>query len=163
MLSNNKPLDNKRWETFAQAKARGMSNRAAYKEAYPTASTKTADNNGSKLWNNAEVRRRCEEIQRTGADQAAEACAEKLIDATKTAQNAADIIESAAIALAQIISGERKDITVDKDSKGNIIRTRETQSTTAVIQAIKLLNDMYGDHTEPIRIELVGGAEDLAD
>lgn len=159
----NKPLENKKWETFAQAKAKGMSNRAAYQQAYTDSSDRNAENKGYLLMKKDEVRARVDEIQRAGADQAAEECAEKLIDATKTAKNTADILESAAIALAEIITGERKDRTVDKDAQGNIIRIRETQSTAAVIQAIKLLNDMYGDHAEPIRIELVGDADDMAD
>lgn len=64
-------LKNPRWEAFAQALAKGLSQRKAYREAYPKSvkwKDKTVDNKAYELTKNGEVMRRYEELKDKAAD-----------------------------------------------------------------------------------------------
>ena len=63
-------LDNPKWETFAQARAEGCSQRVAYKKAFPNSEKwkdKTVDNRASELWGVREIRGRYEELKEQAA------------------------------------------------------------------------------------------------
>lgn len=63
-------LDNPKWEAYAQARAEGLSQRKAYKKAYPefNGTDGTADNKGCELWKIHEIRVRYEELKARAAD-----------------------------------------------------------------------------------------------
>ena len=63
-------LDNPKWETFAQAREEGCSQRVAYKKAFPNSEKwkdKTVDNRASELWGVREIRGRYEELKEQAA------------------------------------------------------------------------------------------------
>lgn len=66
-------LDNPHWEEYAQARAAGMSQRKAYRKAYPSAEKwkdATVDNKAYALEKRGEVLARYEELKETAANAA---------------------------------------------------------------------------------------------
>lgn len=66
-------LDNARYEKFVQCIAQGMSQRKAYREAFPQSGRwkdATVDNNASKLYKNDKILTRYREIQEEAKDKA---------------------------------------------------------------------------------------------
>lgn len=120
-------------ERFVQGLVKGMSQREAYKDAYPGSEKwkpVSVDNKASKLFNRAEVKTRYEELMSAAAEQTGD-------DAVSMR---AFIIET----YKKIASGEICEESIEEDAEGNITKKRKTVRPNDVNNAIAKLAEYYG-------------------
>lgn len=153
------------WEKFIRAYVKnGGNGRAAYKAAYPNATEASAAQGASRLLKNVKVQSRYEELTRKAAAKAVKVVAEQQIESAQADDYAATLLAEAIETIRKIHTGEICDEQQELDENGEWRTTKRTSRAADRQRAAEKLIDMYGDgKTEPIRIELVGGAEDLAD
>lgn len=103
-------------------------------------------------------------MTRKAANKVVKEVAEKQIESAQADDYAATLLAEAIETIRKIHTGEICDEQQEMDESGNWKVTRRTSRAADRQRAAEKLIDMYGEtKAEPIKIELVGGAEDFAD
>lgn len=153
------------WEKFIREYVRnGGNGRAAYKAAYPNASDHTADARASALLKRDKVRIRYEELTRKAANKVVKEVADKQIESAQADDYAATLLAEAIETIRKIHTGEICDEQQELGEDGEWKVTRRTSRAADRQRAAEKIIEMYGGATNnTVRVELIGGAEDLAD
>lgn len=137
-------------EKFVQNLVKGMSQREAYRDAYPddTSSDKTIDEHACRLFNDDKIMTRYKELQDKLANKAIMSAEERMILLTSIAQG----IE------------KEKDKVVTPS--GKVVEVEKESNLTTRMKALDILNKMSGEYIQKIQAEVDGDIDiniELAD
>lgn len=143
--------------------ANGGNATAAYETVYKCKHS-TAKTNGRKLLSNADVALTIDSLTKKAAAKVTKAAADQQIESAQADDYAATLLAEAIETIRKIHTGEICDEQQEMDANGEWRTTRRTSRAADRQRAAEKLIEMYGEtKAEPIKIELVGGAEEFAD
>lgn len=154
--------------TFAQEYvANGGDRKTAYKAAYGISNDRTAYSNAHRLLKNAEVVLKIEELTKIANAKAVAIAGERQETTARADAAAADIRAELIDFYRRMMAGEIGDSTTMYDEESETWKEiKRVVKASDMAAAADKLAEFYGVTPQPnetIRVELVGGAEDLAD
>ncbi len=138
-------------EKYVQNLVKGMSQREAYKDAYPNDKSKdeTIDRNASNLLKNNEVLTRYNELLEKAQDKAIMSSKERKAW------------------LSKVVSGEIKEkvpmIVTDEDGNTKTIEQEVPSKLDTKIKALDTLNKMDGEYTEKLKLDITSIEVEITD
>lgn len=161
-----KPASKKQKIEFAQELVRngkrfGPAYRAVFKA---TGSAQSVSTMGKRLFNDVEVQLKYNEILNNAKAETARAIADQKANEERADRDAAEIRAEIMNRALEISKGNTPDVTKVYDDKGNLLSTKETFRKADQLAALKFALEMLEDKNSEtsIRVELVGGVNDLA-
>lgn len=129
-------LDNARQEKYIQNLVKGMTQRQAYRDAYPdnNSSDKTIDETASRLFNDSKIQTRYKEILKELEEDAIMSAKERMIWLTK------------------VVKGEEKEETKYYGGNGEAIVYEKQADLSTKIKALDTLNKMDNAYQQNIKV-----------
>lgn len=147
--------------------ANGHNGRAAYQAIRPESKNESARVASNRLLHDANVALTLERMEKEAYNRAAQAVADQRVEAAKVDANADDyvatLVSEAVDTIRKIHTGEICDESRELDENGEWKVTKMTSRAADRQRAAEKIIEMYGGTTDnAIRVELIGGAEDLS-